>query len=192
MNNDVLIKDRLFIEKIRNLEDTTGFDVLGPDIYNPYYDIHQNPLRMKPITVEEVKKRLRVSDFIIKHPRLSYAGTLLNRSKCGTSHVGRSIEAYGKPHCDVILHGACLIFSSRFIEQRKKCFNPKTILYGEEHILYHECKKQNLKMVYSPEVYVEHYMRVSTDASFKSDYEKYINRYKRLKESAMVLLEVLE
>ena len=189
MNNDVLIKDDLFFEKIRSLEDTVGFDVLGPDIYNPYEDIHQNPLRMKPITVEEVKKRLRASDFITKHPRVSYAMTLLMRS---INRTGRSIEAYGSSHSDVVLHGACLIFSSRFMEKRKECFNPKTFLYGEEHILHRECMKQNLKMLYSPEVQVEHYMRVSTDASFASDYEKFVNKYKRLKESEMVLLEVLE
>ena len=192
MNNDVLIKDRSFIEKIRNLEDTSGFDVLGPDIYNPYNDIHQNPLRMKPITAEEVKKRIRVSDYIIRHPRVSYVRSLLKRSICGPSHVGRSIEEYGKTHSDVVLHGACLILSSRFMEKRKECFDSQTFIYGEEHILYHECMEQNLKMVYSPEVYVEHYMRVSTDASLKSNYEKYINKYIWLRESAEVLLRILE
>ena len=92
----------------------------------------------------------------------------------------------------MVLHGACLIFSSRFIEKRKECFNPLTFIYGEEHILYHECMQLNLKMVYSPEVYVEHYMQVSTDTSFKSDYQKYFNKYIWLKESAEVLLKVLE
>ena len=70
MNNDVLIKDPFFIEKIRNLEDTSGFDVLGPDIHNPNNDTHQNPLRITPITMEEAKRRLRASDYIIKHPRV--------------------------------------------------------------------------------------------------------------------------
>ena len=195
MNNDVLIKDHSFIVKIRNLEDTYGFDVLGPDIYNPSDDIHQNPLRMKPITVEQVKKRLIESDYIIKHPRVSYAGSVLKdfkRSVFGKPQAGRSVKVYGKPHCDVVLHGACLIFSSRYMEIRKECFNPQTFIYGEEHILHYECMKLNLKMVYSPEIYVEHYMRVSTDASSKSDYERYINKYKWLKESAMVMLEVME
>jgi len=192
MNNDVLIKDKLFIEKIQNLEETIGFDVLGPDIYNPYDSIHQNPLRMKPITVEEVKNRLRVSDYIIKHPHVSYARSFLKRYLFGPAPIGRSVEEYGKPHSEVVLHGACLIFSSNYIEQRKKCFNPQTFLYGEEHILHHECMKRNLKMIYSPELQVEHYMRVATDASFKSDYAKFVNKYKRLKESSMVLLKVLE
>jgi len=198
MNNDVLIKDDLFIEKIRNLEVTYEFAVLGPDIYNPHDNIHQNPLRMKPITVEEVKKRLRVSEYITKHPHRSYARSVYRNFKhsilFGKPHVdkSRSIEEYGSPHFNVVLHGACLIFSSRFMEKRKECFNSQTFIYGEEHILHHECMKLKLKMVYSPEVYVEHYMRVSTDASATSNYERYINKYKWLKESALVLLKVLE
>ena len=197
MNNDVLIKDRLFFEKIRYLDDKYKFAVLGPDIQNSFNNIHQNPLRMKPITTEEVKERLRVSEYITRHPHRCYARSVLRnykRSLFGKPPVNKSrpIEEYGSPHCNVVLHGACLIFSSRFMEKRKECFNSQTFIYGEEHILHHECMKLNLKMVYSPEVYVEHYMRVSTDASFKSNYEKYINRYKLLKESATVLLEVLE
>lgn len=192
MNNDVLIKDSLFIEKIRRLEDIYGFDVLGPDIYNPNDDIHQNPLRLKPITMEEVKRRLRVSSFILKLPYVCYVRTVLKSFIYGTPQVKRLIEEYGQMHRDVVLHGACLIFSSRFMEKREECFNPQTFIYGEEHILYQECKKMNLKMIYSPELYVEHYMRVSTDASFKSNYQRYVNKHKWLKESATVLLKVLE
>ena len=192
MNNDVLIKDRSFIEKVKYLEDKYEFDVLGPDIYNPNDDIHQNPLRLKPITVEEVRKRLRDSSYIVDHPYASYARTVLKRLKSGPRQVKRSMEEYGAPHCDVVLHGACLILSSRFMEKREECFNPQTFIYGEEHILYHECKKLNLKMVYSPELCVEHYMRVSTDASFRSNYRRYINKYKWLKESSTILLKVLE
>lgn len=194
MNNDVLIKDDLFIEKIRKLDDTYEFAVLGPDIYIPHENIHQNPLRMKPMTVEEVKKRLSVSDYILRYPHICYARSFIRHSVFGKPHAKklRSAEEYESAHCDVVLHGACLILSTRFTDKRKECFNPKTFLYGEEHILHHECMKQDLKMVYSPEVHVEHYMRVSSDASSKSDYEKYVNRYKLLKESAMVILEVLE
>lgn len=191
MNNDVLIKDHLFIEKIRSLEDEFRFAVLGPDIRNPYNDTHQNPLRLKPMTVEDVKKRLKVAKLITRFPHVSYARRLLMHSIFGIPSVSRSIEEYGVPHCNVVLHGACLILSSRFMEKRDECFNPQTFIYGEEHILYHECMKLGLKMVYSPEIYVEHYMRVSTDASFKSNYEKYVNKYIQLKESAIVLLKLL-
>lgn len=191
MNNDVLIKDHLFIEKIQSLEDEFRFAVLGPDIRNPYNNIHQNPLRIKPMTVEDVKKRLRVAERIIKHPHVSYAKRLLKHCIYGTPQVGRSIEEYGVPRSDVVLHGACLIFSACYIEKRNECFNPQTFIYGEEDILYHECMELGLKMVYSPVIYVEHRMRVSTDVSFKSNYEKYVNKYIQLKESAIVLLKVL-
>lgn len=192
MNNDVIIKDHLFIEKIQNLEDTLGFDVLGPDIQNPYNNIHQNPLRIKPMTLEDVKKRLRAATLYIKYPHMCYVWWRLKHYIFGESGVHKSTERYGKTRCNVVLHGACLIFSSRFIEKRKECFNSQTFIYGEEHILHYECMKLNLKMVYSPEVYVEHYMRVSTDASCKSDYEKFVKKYTWLKESAMVMLKVFE
>ena len=192
MNNDVLIKDRYFIEKIQKIDETFEFAVLGPDILNPYYKCHQNPLRKKPITVQEVKRRIVKFTLKTKYAHVCSVLSFIRNTVFGVPHISRTIEEYGEPLCDVVLNGACLILSTRFIDNRDECFNPQTFLYGEEHIFYYECMSKNLKMVYSPEVYVEHYEHVSTDASFKSNYEKYITKNTWRKESAMVMLKVLE
>ena len=192
MNNDVLIKDRYFIEKIQKIDETFEFAVLGPDILNPYYKCHQNPLRKKPITVQEVKRRIVKFTLKIKYAHVCSVLSFIRNTVFGVPHISRTVEEYGVPQCDVVLNGACLILSDRFIEKREECFNPQTFLYGEEHIFYHECVSKKLKMVYSPEVSVEHYERVSTDASFKSNYEKYITKNLWRKESAMIMLRALE
>jgi len=192
MNNDVLIKDPFFIEKIQQIDETFEFAVLGPDIFNPYYKSHQNPLRENPITVQEVKRRIAKFTLKIKYAHVCSVLSFLRNSVFGVPHISRTVEEYGVPQCDVVLNGACLILSVRFIENREECFNPQTFLYGEEHILYYECMSKKLKMVYSPEVSVEHYEHVSVDASFKSNYEKYITKNLWRKESAMIMLRALE
>lgn len=192
MNNDVLIKDQLFIEKVQQINEKYEFAVLGPDILNPYCGTHQNPLRIKPITVQAVKMRIKLYTFRSKFSLVCYGLLVLRNTIFGVHRINKTISEYSEPHCDVVLNGACLIFSTRFIEKREDCFNPITFLYSEEHILYYECMNMDLKMVYSPEIYVEHYEHISTDASFRSDYKKYIIKNKWRKESAMALLKVLE
>ncbi len=45
LNNDIIINDKLFLDKIIKLKKQYDFFVLGPDIYNPILDVHQSPTR---------------------------------------------------------------------------------------------------------------------------------------------------
>ena len=54
MNNDILINQKDFIEKIYKLYEQKQFDILGPDIYNPNLNYHQNPLRLNPLSTTEL------------------------------------------------------------------------------------------------------------------------------------------
>lgn len=192
MNNDVVINDHEFLRKVCELYTSTSFAVLGPDIYNPFLNNHQNPERLMPRTPNEIKKRISSLERKCRFPKVYYLLSKMNNifSNQADIHSRQKIFEEGKDN--VILHGACYILSQDFIKARDNCFNPNTFLYHEEDILYLECMRANLKMVYSPLISVKHFEDVSTDASFKSEYKKATMRNKWLLDSAKVLLKVTE
>lgn len=192
MNNDVLIKDREFLGKIRKQDSIYKFAVLGPDIQNPLLKNHQNPERLVPRSTEAVKKRIKSFERKCKHPFLFYILSKIKDIIIIDKTVTKTNYNFKYEWENVVLHGACYIFSPKFWKTREKCFNPKTFLYHEEDILFYECQKAHLKMIYSPEIYVEHLEDVSTNASFKSGYKKAYMRNKYLKDSANILLDILE
>ena len=56
MNNDVLIKQENFFQSIVEIYNKEKFAVLGPDVYCPKAEIHQNPFRLTGIEKNEFKK----------------------------------------------------------------------------------------------------------------------------------------
>lgn len=191
MNNDVLIKDSLFIEKINNIYIEKKFDVLGPDIQNPILNNHQNPIRLKPRSLNEIIHRYKVFCRKCFFPRTCYFLSLI-KSKIIKKKKLVEKEYYLTNHENPLLHGACVILSNGFMRARDYCFNPKTFLYHEEDIFHQECLRLKLKMVYSPKVYVEHLEDVATNASFSSEIKKYIMRNQWLRDSSKILIDILE
>ena len=98
---------------------------------------------------------------------------------------------YSKEYINPHLHGSCYIFSKKFIESRTYAFNPATFLYYEEDILCYECKNQNLKMFYSPEIHIQHLEDVSTNMVYKSDYKKEEFKLKEMIKSSEVYINLV-
>ena len=191
MNNDVLIEQGNFLEQINKIEKETGFDVLGPDIFCPFTQKHQNPAHLKGFSKEELRTLYRKISYNCAHPLKTYCKTrVLSIHKKGKSQPG-TVD-YSRRMEDVVLHGACYIFSQHYIQKRKDCFCPDTFLYFEEDILHFECMHNGIKMVYAPEITVKHLEDVSTDASMKSAYRKFKMKKNEMKKSIEVLLRMME
>ncbi|KWX80818.1 glycosyltransferase, partial [Paenibacillus jilunlii] len=62
LNNDTLIKQSLFVEKIIQLYNEKQFYVMGPDILSLSRSLHQSPLRAKPLSSKELREYLKVWD----------------------------------------------------------------------------------------------------------------------------------
>ena len=88
---------------------------------------------------------------------------------------------------NVVLHGACYIFSKQYIELRKMAFNPNTFLYLEEEILYFEAMRDNMLILYSPQLKVEHLEDISTKKAFKFAY----SREKMITENKLNSIKIL-
>ncbi len=179
MNNDVLIDDKFFLQKIETNYNMNQFAVLGPDIYNPRNNRHQNPLYLKGNSKENVIKMRsslirginHFALFYYKKRLLTPIKTVIKKiffqKKAAQINIDRS-KSYENP----VLQGACYIFSQLFISKRKYAFYPETFLYFEEDILHMQCQQLKLKMIYDPNIRVNHLEDVSTNMILKTDFAK--------------------
>lgn len=186
MNEDVRVHDNNFLENISKVYSETNFDVLGPDIISRKDKNHQNPLRYNSLSLKELcrwknnmkKQYDRYMFFYLK--------------KYIKKHIKKDnliIKDYTKTLKNVVLQGSCIIFSKNFINSRKYLFYPETFMYLEEDILDYECKRDNYRVVYSPQISVEHLEDVSTNITFKNNYNKEKFKLKQMIKSANILIE---
>lgn len=193
LNNDVIINQTGFLEKVDQLHSRMKYDVLGPDIYCPFTEKHQNPSRIVPLTKEDVENLYVVLDERMRHYNKYYIKKIMI-SLIGRKSKKSNIQMidYTQEYRDIVLHGACYIFSKKFIDSCDTAFNSNTFLYLEEEILYLECKRKKFCMAYSPELHVEHYEDVSTKKAFKLGYKRDKMKIKNQLNSIKVLLSLMD
>lgn len=191
LNNDVIINQIDFLEKVDQIYFKVKYDILGPDIYCPFTKKHQNPSRITPLTKNEIEELYTVLDERIRHYNKYYLKKIFLSLMKRTKREDQSVD-YTQNYKNVVLHGACYIFSKKFIDACDVAFNPNTFLYLEEEILYIECRRRDFCMAYSPEVHVEHYEDVSTKKAFKSDYKRDKMKIKCQLDSIKILLDLMD
>lgn len=201
MNNDVLISDDKFLEKIEKIYIETGFHVLGPDILSKLTGKHQNPIQKNGVTKKQVERDIVHFQKCINNPVRYY---IINKIK-STLRIRTRLKKIMKKNfylnqiINPVLHGACYIFSSKYITYENEAFDSRTFLYREEDILHYKCKNKKYLMVYEPTIKVYHLEDVSTDVSLnikkkktiKDDYMKSKFIYKNMLDSSKVLMGVI-
>lgn len=194
MNNDVLIEQNDFLKIIDDLYVKDKFAVLGPDIYCPAWNMRQNPARLKGLSYDRVCNLYKSYYRWCLHPLVHfYKDLITDKIKGRTVQQIQGMESIDRDikHLDVVLHGACYIFSPIFIRQRTLAFCPDTFLYMEEDILHYECKMLGLKMLYSPKIRVTHLEEVSTSANHKTAYAKKTMKYNETMKSLVTLQKMM-
>ena len=93
-------------------------------------------------------------------------------------------------HKNVVLHGACYIFSKDYISHMDYAFYPDTFLYFEEDILYRQCEKNNFKILYDPSVFVYHLEDVSTNMVYRNYLKKEKMKISNLINSMRVFMDI--
>lgn len=205
LNNDVLIQQKNILLLIEEIYSNNNFAVLGPDIINPYaLRKHQNPFFLKAPSINQIRKTQLKFKIELKFYCLYYIYKFLlqsiKRNKLllsiyyyfKYSLLKKTRIDYSEEYVNPILHGACYILSPIFLTNREQAFNPETFLYFEENILYHECIKNNLLMLYSPVINVIHLEDVSTNMIFNSEYRKEFFKIKEMLKSIETLIRVME
>ncbi len=211
INNDVLFEDKNSLIKIDELYDKEKYSVLGPDIYNPKTNVHQNPAynynvkRLYGRTISDIKARnielkqnyshffiFYITDKLLKfrHKYFHWVRKIIPKKNVPPADV--KLDSIDMQMENVVLHGSCYIFSEDFINKRSFAFNPNTFLYFEEDILHYECQLENLKMIYTPEIRVQHLEDVSTNLAFKKQYKKDKMTTKELINSTNIYIDLYE
>lgn len=188
MNNDVFIEQNDFTERVYLAYKESKFDILGPDIYSTKVKDHQNPQRNQNYTLAELKsarKKLRFKDSHKWIIRLKYLFPIWRETQAKTEHYTSNRQK------NVVLHGACYIFSRGFICKHDECFYNETFMYYESYILHYLAQKENLCLVYEPMIKVKHYEDVATNLTYKSKYSKSIFVNKCLLDSCGIFINVM-
>lgn len=172
MNNDVIIKQDDFCERISQSYKEHHFAIMGPDIFSTRINGHQNPQRMTNYTLEELETARKKLEFKNNHKwllRLKYMLPCTGSEK-KRNHIAPALD--NEVLENVVLHGACYVFSKDFWLKHDHCFYNETFMYYESYILHFLAQKEGLKMIYDPNVKVFHHEDVATNQTFGEQYKK--------------------
>lgn len=187
MNNDAFIDCDNIKGLINKAFNETHFDILGPDIFSTRDMIHQNPHRMKNFTLKELKKQrrfLRLKNNLKFLLRFKYALSLGNRKEVSEKEfIEERME-------NVVLHGACYIYSGNYIKKHDCCLYDDTFMYYESYILQLLALRENLKLIYDPTIKIQHHEDIATNLSHGKGYQKAVFTNRWLLDSCEKFIDV--
>lgn len=186
LNNDTLIKDRDFLNKLCEEDGLSDYHIIAPDIIT-FKGIHQNPYKLNGVTLEEeIESRRRKMVSI-----LFYSFPLLYRFK---SHevVNRAGPFIDKRVEDVVPHGAAVIFLKKWVEMEDFAFYPGTFMYYEEDLLYVYAQSKGYRTLYEPSLQITHLEDMSTNSTQKSTRKKLLFQNKQKVSSLGVIINFMK
>lgn len=175
---------------------------MGPDVWAIYKKEHQSPIASHPKTLEEVDRWLAQIDHWKK---MLYRDTVLNvvinlvsetwiykkyRTAMDQKYPQKKMD-YVKKQENVVLVGACLVFSKDFLKKNESAFSPETFFYSEEDILSEKCRRNHWKILYDPCIQVQHLEGAATKQSTSSYYRRQKFLYKNFEEAALIYKKYL-
>lgn len=193
LNNDTIINQSNFIQKVIALFNEEKYDILGPDILSIKDNKHQNPQRISGLSKIGVIKN--VVQFIILFCLncINLDEIFLRMVRKLKNKDNLSNELWNKDKENIQLHGACLIYSPKFIKENQYALNPNTFMYLEEDILFYKIKSEKRKSLYCSKLQVLHKEDGATDVLFKRSISKrrfiYVNSIKSAKYLFKVMMK---
>ena len=201
-NNDIIFEQRNLISILEEKYREAGFYVAGPNVYAIYKKQHQNPLALRPRSLEETEAWIEENRRCLKNMKREYLlhciWQKVNRTKIYSIYRKRMDSKIQKTEDDkwkhsmenIVLSGSCLFFSERFIKNNEKLFEPETYFYHEDDILTTKCLKNGWKTLYIPDIAVQHLEGASTNT--KNYDQKMKFRYTNFIKAAEIYAEYLK
>lgn len=158
-NNDLIFTQIGFLQTLSDYLEKNMFDVAGPKIVSLVDGKNQNPVKINFDSVH---------DAIVRKNKFQ---VLLFLNYFGMDRIIRNVTS--RKVCDFIpgngekfqLHGACLIFGPRYIQQFDGLYSG-TFMYLEEDFLIQRIFRYKLEMRYIPSLCVMHKEGSSTNATY--------------------------
>lgn len=191
LNNDTLMIQDNFIEKIEEEYQCSHFDILGPMIVTPDGRCDSSPVRTAPVTKTEIEKRLKKEHLLYRIEKFRLNGVMefaiQIKNMWKREEESKSDWNDRKEH--VVLHGCCWIFSKGYFRYFDG-LDESTFLYHEEEILYVKASSKGLKMVYNPELKLFHKEDRASDALLPKGHAKRMFKLRHCINSSNVLLRI--
>ena len=183
LNNDTIINQTDFNDRIIKLYDQNTYAVLGPDIIT-LDGCHQNPVKNVNWTFFKlfIFRTKKIIQYLMTFIPFMDKYLHINESSFRKHMVDRIV-------IDTTLHGACYIFSSDYISKFDGLYD-KTFLYMEEDILKLRADYYGYKMIYSPDVRIIHKEDIATNMIVSSSIKKKRWVYKNLINSSKVYMKL--
>lgn len=189
MNSDILVGKDFSAGKIRKQVESSQADIISPDIITSE-GIHQSPLAVKPHTIRQdlsayIKNLCLIILFnipVIKNSLFEKYSLKKNKK----ISVKKNIPIFNRH--DFIPHGACIIYSNRWIETEAIAFVPKTFLYAEEDFLYEYAKKKNFKIFFTDLLKIKHLGSNTVQSECKTGIKTLLFRSKEQNKSLFKLI----
>ncbi|MDM0473299.1 glycosyltransferase [Clostridium perfringens] len=186
INNDTVIKQIDFCDKLVNDFKGYKFDIAGPKIISLVDKKNQNPVPKIFYNKVQVKKFIRKFKLLLIMNYIGVDSVFENLIK----KVKGKNEKYNKEVEDIQLHGSCIIFSKNYIDKYDGLYD-KTFMYMEECILKYISDRDNLKMKYLDNITIYHKEDSSTNVFLKNNLRKRRFYYKNSLESCNLLLGLM-
>jgi GT2 family glycosyltransferase len=196
-NNDTLFTQCDFLEEIISLFKKHNYYILGPDIVT-LDNRHQNPYRANIIGYKSATKWLRNRRLWTLYLRLDKRFKLSTRFSFAQQFYKKrekknnSVLDSTLLQSDVVLQGACIIFSPLYISQMDYAFYPDTYMYCEEDILAYQCKAKGWKILYSPSIRVCHAECGSTKELHSNTIDKELFQSTNIVKSLKILIKIMK
>ena len=169
-NNDIVFDDKDFISKCIHAYDRTGAQVIGPDIQSLADGMHQSPMSNTLVDTKSVSKEILRYRILLLLSQIGLYDCL--RSNKPTSQKIKNAVYWKEEQQNVVLHGAAVLFTPKYVNVEELAFQHGTFLYMEEAILYRYIMKNNYISAYIPTLHVFHKEDSSTNTLFKENKSK--------------------
>lgn len=194
INNDIFIEQENFIDVLIEKYYYTKAYVIGPDILTPS-KMHQNPLRDVVCSEREVKKKIIIKSIFLYYfylKKLLHLEDKVNILENWFEKIDKKNHDQNQWENDkinVVLQGACIVFTPTYIINENNAFSPETFMYGEEDLLAYKCQKKGYKTLYTPAIRVLHLNGETTSKTYTNSLEKKIFSYKYIIVGWKILLK---
>jgi len=187
MNNDVYIKDIGFIEKLHQKLMETTAEIIAPSIIGRQGN--QNPFRTKLLS----NKRALV--MLVYNALISVVYLMPMLNVCVARYLDKkekiSFVSVHRPETEFIVpHGACIIYTHRWIDKEDRAFMPDTFMYMEEDVLSEYLVENGYSVDYIDELVVNHVEDATVEHVNKASYQKRRFIANNMAKSLIVLLKM--
>ena len=195
-NNDIEFIQRDFISKLYEAYEKKPCHVMGPYVQRFSTGEPQNPIDVRLRNEKEAEYTIWMNRTALRFFPIAYPVLVMREravAKRSLDQKKKAFAEYRKRREDVVLFGACLIFTPLFVEAEEAAFWPEPAFYYEEYLLMLRCVRKGYKTVYDPSLKVLHESGASTEKKAGSNRKKmrfvmqntadaceiYLNEYRR-------------